>query len=218
MITAPTLIPIQAADLQSRFLAILPRIQARARIYFRDIKCAFRKADLVSEVVAVSWKWFTRLLRRGKDARRFVNALATLAARAVRCGRRACGQERSNDVLNPVAQRRHNFVVQSISPTRQSLDATRGHWLEDVIAERLVDNTITPPPEQAAFRIDFPRWMKTLSVRERRILRAMSRNEKTKDLSRKFEVSAGRISQIRREFHDGWSRFVGDLDERTVAA
>ena len=79
--------------------------------------------------------------------------------------------------------------------------------------ERLADNTRTPPPEQAAFRIDFPEWLKTLSRRDRKIIRAMAMNERTKDLSRQFEVSAGRISQMRRDFKVGWDRFVGDGEE-----
>jgi hypothetical protein len=77
--------------------------------------------------------------------------------------------------------------------------------------ERLADNTVTPPPDQAAFRIDFGAWLKTLTPRERRIIRAMAMSERTKDLSRRFELTPGRISQMRRDFRDDWRRFVGDL-------
>jgi hypothetical protein len=38
----------------------------------------------------------------------------------------------------------------------------------------------------------------------------MARGERTKDLSRRFEVSPARISQLRREFQRGWSKFCGD--------
>ena len=38
-------------------------------------------------------------------------ALASLAARAVRNGRRACGQESAKDALSAAAQRRHNFTT-----------------------------------------------------------------------------------------------------------
>ena len=76
--------------------------------------------------------------------------------------------------------------------------------------ERLSDNTRTPPPDQAAFRIDFKTWLRSLTPRERRIIRVMILGERTKDLSRKFEITPGRVSQMRREFHDDWCRFVGD--------
>jgi hypothetical protein len=37
----------------------------------------------------------------------------------------------------------------------------------------------------------------------------MARNERTRDLSREFELSPGRISQMRRAFHDDWLRYHG---------
>ena len=64
--------------------------------------------------------------------------------------------------------------------------------------------------DQAAFRIDFPAWLGTLTGRERRLIRAMARNERTKDLSRQFEVSPARISQLRRAFHLDWLHFHGE--------
>ena len=62
-----------------------------------------------------------------------------------------------------------------------------------------------------AFRIDFPAWLKTLTARERRLVRAMARNERTTDLSREFGVSPGRISQLRRAFMEDWRRFIDEL-------
>ena len=210
MIATQSSVTSATNSLQTMFMNLVPRIQTHARIYFRDIRCAIRKADCIAEVVAIAWKWFCRLMKKGRDATRFVSTLATLAARAVRSGRRACGGDRVNDVMSPVAQRRHGFTVQSLLTTSQARDALNGKLARDVMEDRLVDNTVTPPDQQAQFRIDFPRWLRTLSSRERRILRAMSMNEKTRDLSRKFDVTPGRISQMRREFKDGWSRFVGD--------
>ena len=48
----------------------------------------------------------------------------------------------------------------------------------------------------------------------------MAHNERTKDLSRQFELSPGRISQLRREFRDGWLRYHGEeiLPRRRAAA
>src|SRR5262249_58041693 len=72
-----------------------------------------------------------------------------------------------------------------------------GEELQDAFEERLRDNTLTPVPDQVAFRIDFPAWLRTLTARERRLIRAMARNERTTDLSRQFQVAPGRISQLR---------------------
>jgi hypothetical protein len=45
----------------------------------------------------------------------------------------------------------------------------------------------------------------------------MMRNERTLDLSKRFEVSAGRISQMRRELHEDWLRFLGERDQNGPA-
>jgi predicted aminopeptidase len=190
---------------------------------FRHVRCPVTREERVAEASALAWKCFCRLAGRGKDVLGFPMAFAAVVARMVRCGRRLCGQERANDVMSPVAQRRHGFVVQPLPlSTRTSLDdlyaSPHGQERQDAYEERLHDNTRTPPPEQAAFRIDFRQWLQTLSARERRILRAMSLNERTKDLSKQFSVSPARISQMRRSFRDGWGRLVGDMPAPTAKA
>lgn len=97
--------PASSLDqVQSDFRAAMPRIVRHARCYFRHIRCRHKKADCISEVVALCWKWWLRLVQRGKDPTTLVSTLATFAARAVRSGRRVCGQERAKDALSPVAQ------------------------------------------------------------------------------------------------------------------
>ena len=81
----------------------------------------------------------------------------------------------------------------------------------DAFEERLQDNRVTPVPDQVAFKLDFKSWLRTLTPRERRIIKAMMREERTKDLSKEFDLSEGRISQLRRQFLEGWKCFVGDL-------
>lgn len=213
MFTSAPSIHTQTADLQTRFLAIMPRIEDQVRFYFRSLRCAVHRAECIAEALALAWKWFCRLVARGKDVTQFVSTLASLAARAVRAGRRVCGQEKAKDVMNPVTQRRHGFKVEPLPSSRRSHEAlgdVGGQRLLDTMEERLHDNTRTPPPDQAAFRIDFPVWLKTLTPRERKIIRAMSMSERTKDLSQKFHVSPGRISQMRRDFRDDWRRFSGE--------
>jgi hypothetical protein len=208
---APAPDPLHAA-----FLAILPRVEQHGRIYFRHLG-PHRKADAIQEMRGLAWKWFLRLHERGRDPAEFVTTFATLLARAVNSGRRLAGMERSKDVMNPATQRRRGFRVEPLpSSTRTSHEelyaSPIGQALLDAFEERLRDNTVTPPDEQAMFRIDFADWLRTLTARERRLIRAMSRNERTLDLSREFELSPSRISQLRREFWLDWHRFLGDLD------
>ena len=67
MMTA-TVVALPIAQLQSRFLAIRPRIETHARIFFRQVKSADEKAERIAETLAIAWKWFVRLAQRGKDA------------------------------------------------------------------------------------------------------------------------------------------------------
>jgi hypothetical protein len=76
--------------------------------------------------------------------------------------------------------------------------------------ERLRDNTITPVPEQAAFRVDWPRWVKTRSERDRRIIGELNPGERTLDVSCKYGLSPSRVSQLRHEFCQDWLRFNGE--------
>jgi hypothetical protein len=217
----PSGIGYHLSELHASFLLILPRIELHGRIYFRHL-AADKKADAVQEMQALAWKWFVRLAQRGKDPGEFVMAFATFLTRAVSSGRRLVGMVKAKDVLNPATQRRHGFTVEPL-PTSTSTgqgqlySAPQGQRLHDAFEERLRDNTVTPVPDQVQFRIDWPAFLATLTGRERRMIREMARNERTMDLSRRFEVSPGRISQLRREFHQGWTRFCGEHEPSAPA-
>jgi hypothetical protein len=188
------------AGLHARFLSILPRIVTHGRVYFRHLRRADQE-EAVQETVALCWKWFVRLAGRGKDAARFPSALASYAARAVRGGRRVCGQERGRDALSPLAQRRRGFVVGRL-PDGSTLS-------DNPLSEALADNTQTPPDEQCAFRLDFPAWRGSRAARDRRIIDELMRGERTLDVAGRHGLSPARVSQLRREFHDDWARFCG---------
>jgi hypothetical protein len=189
-------------DLVQRFLSILPRIETHATIVFRHVRCPHRQADCIQETVSLAWKWFVRLANKGKDARDFPSALATYAARAVKCGRRVCGQDKSKDALSPLAQQRHSFTVTSL-PLHSTLSA-------NPFSEALADNTRSTVPEQVAFRCDFPAWLLTLGDRNRRIAEDMMLGHRTTELADMHRITQGRVSQLRREFHANWQRFCGD--------
>jgi hypothetical protein len=192
---------------------LLPRIERHARITFRHLGCPQSRDDAVAEAVALAWRWYLRLVERGKDPAAFVSALAGYAARAVRRGRRVCGQEAGQEVLSPRAQARHGFAVRRLPEGPTTLN---GSPLE----EALLDNAVTPPPEAAAFRIDFPAWLATWPERDRRLIEALGLGERTLALAQKYGLTPGRISQKRRQYHDDWERFCGDLppDQPTQGA
>ena len=145
--------PSPSDPLQAQFLALLPRLERHARIYFRHLKCRVQQEDAVQETIALAWQWFRRLVARGRDVEKFPMVFSFLVARAVRCGRRLCGMHKSKDVLNPQAQRRFGFTVGSLpASTCTSFEnlyaAVDGQRSLDAFEERLRDNTQTPVPEQ----------------------------------------------------------------------
>jgi hypothetical protein len=204
--------------LHAAFLDLVPRIETHASIVFRSIRCSDTRADLVTETVALAWKWFIGLAARGKDATHFAATLASLAAQAVKCGRRLAGKETAKDVLSPVAQRRHGFTVERLPlSTRIALEDLYGdpHGQRhlDAYEERLANNTRTPVDEAAAFRVDFSDWLSRQTERDRRIIGDMSRDERTCDVATKYGVSPGRVSQWRKAYEVDWQRFHGEVNE-----
>jgi hypothetical protein len=195
--------PSALARLQATFVAVvLPRVLSHGRVCFRGVRCPHAREDAIQEMVALAWKWHVRLARQGKDAARFPTALASFAARAVRAGRRLARMDAAGDVLSPRAQQRRGFAVEGLP----DCSAPSGNPLSDALR----DNTQTPPDEQACFRIDFPRWLASLSDRHCRVAEDMMLGERTLDVAARHGMSAGRVSQLRREFRQGWRRFCGD--------
>jgi hypothetical protein len=197
-------IPVQRSltleNMRGSFLAILPRLERHGRIYFRDLDPGNRE-EAVCELVALAWAWFVRLAEKGRDASHFPSTLATFAGKAVRSGRRLCGQERAEDVLSPRARWRHGFAVGPL-PDESGEDS--------VFVEALHDNTITPVVDQVQFRVDFPAWRSGRSVRDRKIIDGLMVGERTSAVSRKHGLSHGRVSQLRWEFAEDWNRFCED--------
>src|SRR3954471_2019272 len=141
-----------AALLHAGFLALLPRIETHARIFFRHVRCPGRREDLIAEAVAVAWRWYVRAITPGKAPADFPVTFCRRVASHVRCGRRLCRSDSAKDALSLVAQRRHGFVTQALPEVESGVEGNEA-------IDALKDNTRTPPPDRAAFRIDFPRWL-----------------------------------------------------------
>jgi len=193
---------VPASHLQASFLKVLPRIEQQARFAMRHYRCATDREDAVQEAVAVAWAWFVRLVQRGKNPTDFVSTLACFAALQVRCGRRLCGTEASQDALSPTARYRKGFSVELLGQPKP-LHA-------EMWEEALHDNTRSAPDQAAMFRIDFPNWLGTLGDRNRKIVADLLLGERTSSVAGKYAISSGRVAQLRREFHRRWHEFHGE--------
>lgn len=197
--TAAHQVGLDSRNLQESFLALLPHIEKHARIVFCQIPCPGLRGDRIAETIALAWKWYCRLLERGKNVWAFPIAFSWLVARAVKSGRRLCGQESATDVMSSVAQQRRSFMGSSL-PQDGTLEG-------NAFEEALRDNTQTAVPDQVAFRCDFRDWLKSMTRRNRAIVRQLALGNTTTEVACRFGISAARISQLRRQFRDDWRVF-----------
>ena len=185
------------ADWQPRFEAMLPVITERARYAFRH-RGAEDRDECVAAAVALAFQSYVRLVEQGRADTVSANSLAHYAVLAVRCGRAVGGSMNHRDVLSVQTKLRHGISVTRLG----SVDQEAAFW-----QEALRDNRRSPVADQAAFRIDFPAWLRSLSARNRRIARALAIGLTTGEAAECFGLSWGRISQLRRELAASWRRF-----------
>jgi hypothetical protein len=192
--------PIPTADWQTGFLELLPRINRYARRALYDLR-GEAKADAMSEVIALCLCAYRRLAERNQLERAYASVLVRYAVAMYYRGRRVGTALCSKDLYSTRTRREAGVKILSIgTPVEQ-----RQEWMEC-----LIDDRRTPVPDQAHFRIEFPRWLRSQTRRNRQIAERLSLGHSTAEVAQRFKVSPGRISQIRRELHDSWQAFTAD--------
>lgn len=194
----------QTTSWHNDFLKMLPLIERHARLAFRHLD-AEASEDATSEVVASAMCMYRRLHERNELQRAFASALARFAIGQYLNGRRCGTSQNSRDVCSPIARQKAGYEIRSLGAPGEQV----GAWLEC-----LIDNRVTSIPEQVAFRMDYPRWLDSQQPRDRRIAERLSLGYSTSEVAEEFKVSAGRISQLRKQLADSWYEFInGKFDE-----
>jgi hypothetical protein len=178
------------------FLLHLPRVLAGARFAARRLRCPHDRADLEAEVVALAWRWFAALARRGRQPEAFVSTLVQRCGQAARAGRQVAGAAPARDALSPAARARRGARLERLGGAGEPL------------AEALAGHTRSPVPDQVQFRVDFPRWRARLSPRNRAVADALMAGETTGAAAARFGLSPARISQLRAAFAESWADFT----------
>ena len=179
---------------------MIPIIQEHARVSFLG-KGPEEKEELAAECVANAFRAYARLVDLGRKHLIYPSVLARYAVMQVREGRRVGGQLNTFDVLSRYAQHRKRIVVERLD----KFDPDADEWQEAVIEDHE-----TPVPEQVAFRVDFPAWLAGHPARKRRIAKALALGFTTGEAARRFQTSASRISQLRRQFESSWQNYQGE--------
>ena len=183
----------RAPDWHAAFMTMLPSIQRHAQRAFRRL-AAHDREEAVQAVIANCAVAYLRLVELGKPELGYATPLAQFAVRQHRAGRSVGTPMNCQDVAAPACQRRHGFAIES-----------HGDW-----KLALTEDHRTTPAELAALRVDFGDWLETLSPRDRRVANALATGEQTSAVARLFQLTAGRVSQLRRELYLSWQRFLGE--------
>lgn len=155
--------------------------------------------------------WPKRRLRRAKADRGLplTMAFGALPRTIVSTRPMGLGKSNVNDISSPYAQTAKGIHVARLDHR----DKDTGEWREILLECRRAE-----PAETAAARIDFGEWLGRLSRRRRRIAEVLASGESTNRGARRFRVSPGRISQVRRELKESWDEFQSEARSAVAVA
>ena len=186
-----------------QFLTMLPRIRLHARIAFRGLDPEARQ-EAVQDVECNAWKAFVALVERGKADLAYAMPLAKYGVRQYRDHRRVGSHLNVLDVMSPYCQTRKNITVSRLD----KFDHDENKWQEVLIEDRHAG-----PADVVCTKLDFAAYLRSLPLRLRRIAKFLAKGETTTATAEKFHLSAGRISQMRKELKSLWQAFVNDEPE-----
>lgn len=190
------------------FLAMLPAIVKQVHFAFR-YRGPEARAEALQNCIANAMIAYARLYELGKVALAYPSALGRYAISQTKDFRVVGGHLAIKDVLSAYCQAKKGVVVERLD----QFDEEENEWQEAVVQ----DTRTAPVPDIVAFRCDFTDWLASLSRRDRRIAESLAIGNRTSDVARRFKVSAGRVSQLRRELADSWLEFVGERPDAAVA-
>jgi DNA-directed RNA polymerase sigma subunit (sigma70/sigma32) len=139
----------------------------------------------------------------------YASVLGRFAVAQVRDGRKVGCKLNVRDVLSRYCQKRKGIVVERLD----RFDDEENQWQEAVVE----DTRTSTVPDIVSFRVDFADWLANLTRRDRRIAESLAIGNRTSDVAKRFDVSAGRISQLRRELAASWREFTGETPPDVIA-
>jgi hypothetical protein len=206
-------VPQTSCDWQEGFLKVMPVVETHAKIQFRRLPRE-RREDAVQEAIASACVSYQLLAAKGKLAVAHPGTLAKYAVNHVRNHRHVGGhQDGAKDVMSPACCNRHGVEVVSCDryQVHASLrDGTDG-WKRIAVEDRKANI-----PDLAAFRIDYPRWLLTLTRRDRSVISALIAGEHPSAVADRFGITRGRVSQLRRRYEREWKDFQGEAAEEAA--
>jgi hypothetical protein len=179
------------SDWQTYFSAMLPEIESRLRTAFRQLDPASRE-EAIAEGVAHTILACVRLQERSLLGIASPSTLVWYSARQVKRGRPATGRINSKEPLSRYAQLTNAIKVERLPHT----------WLAAIVADKRA-----PIADQVAAKLDVAAWLATLSRRRQEVAKDLAVGCSTSEVAKKYGVTPGRISQLRRTLEKSWAAF-----------
>ena len=193
---------------QDRFLKLLPTIRRNAHYAFRRFP-ADAKEEGLQEVIVSCLAAYHTLVQQGREDVATATSLANYAIAHYRVGRSIAHPMNIGDVTSKYCQHRKGIRIESLL----QYDTGVGQW-----QELLVEDQRATPADVAITRIDFQAWLSSLSPRMRKLAETLATGETTSAVAELFRVSAGRISQVRRQLMETWDQFHAAEPEHSALA
>ena len=173
------------------FAARMPELEQITGTRFRRLGPDARE-EAVHNVITLTWKYYHAMVIKGRGEEEGIlfNVL-WFAIKQTRAGRtiQGTGRRKPKDVID-YARRGRTKV--------EHADFT--YFIGDE----------TPVPDAAAFRIDLPEFLATLTERQRGMALDLASGMGTTEVARKHGVTPGAVSQFRPRFRHLLEQFYGD--------
>jgi hypothetical protein len=204
--SAATLSGASLTSVHKQFEAALPTMDSVIRHHFRNWP-ARRRADALADARAALWAAWHSLSRRGKDPLKIgVTGIAARCCLFTKAGRKLGNKNRGRGCLDVLDHRAHRRLgIDIISLDRDDETVARDSW-----RQWLAGNNRVTPADEAAFRLDFGRWLGGLPARKREMAELLAEGHETGVVATLVGVSPGRVSQTRSELASSWRAFQGE--------
>ncbi len=176
---------------QSSFVAMMPEVVQKLRLAFCQLDPEARE-DAIEEGVVHSLLAYIRLHEQGRAEVSTPSSLAWYSSQQVKRGRPAVGRMNGKEPLS-----RYGQISNDIKLERQP-----NNWIDAIVEDKRA-----AVADQVAAKMDVGAWFATLTKRTKEIAKDLAFGCSTKEVAKKYGVTAGRISQLRRVLEESWLAF-----------
>jgi hypothetical protein len=199
-----------ATSVNAPFLKFLPAVTTHASIKFRHMNHADRE-EAIAEATAAAFLNLHRATCNGRAHRIKSSTLAHYAVLHVKSGKHVGGSADSQtDVMSPRAQRRGGFRVLGLPWNDRRVDCLRSTDAE-VWRLQLRHDRRTPPPDQAAFRIDLSNFLVRQHDRTRQILALLAAGHQQTEVADRMGVTPSAVNQRVKRAGREWAQMQGEV-------